>query len=115
MTDPGAYSTSPPGGPLTGVVRGRGRHDDDGVVGLMQQGVRHAAQRTAEAPQAAGADDDLVGLALPREVSEAFGDRTLENDAFRTGRVQRDELADELASDLVVRATHRQSLRKWLR
>ena len=100
--------------PLTGMVGGRGRHDDDWMIGLMQQGVRHAAQRTAEAPQTARANDDLVGLALPREVSEASSHGTLKHHAFRAGSVQRNELADELASDLVVRATHRQSHRKRL-
>ena len=66
--------------PVTGMVGGRGRYDDDGVIGLMQQGVRHAAQRGAEAPQTARADDDLVGArALARARRGALGDRSLEN------------------------------------
>ena len=40
-----------------------GRDDHDGHVRLVQQRVRHTAERGAEGPEAARSDDDLLGAA----------------------------------------------------
>jgi outer membrane protein assembly factor BamB len=50
------------GAPLPGVIGGRRGHDDDRMVGLLEQCVCNAAQRGIEAAEPARADDDLVGL-----------------------------------------------------
>src|SRR5690606_41617971 len=54
-------------------VRRSARHDHDGAVGVLEQGVRDAPERGDEAAEPARADDDLVRIALPRQRREALG------------------------------------------
>jgi len=78
------------------VVRRGGRHDDDRVVGVLEQRVRHAAERGREPAQAARADDDLVGVAVARELRDLLGGRSLEDDRLGGVGVRADERRGEL-------------------
>jgi hypothetical protein len=72
-----------PGG--SDLVAALARHDYHGAVGLVQQGVRHAADRGADPAETTGSHDDLLGVAGLGRSGDRFRGRSLDKVRLDSG------------------------------
>jgi hypothetical protein len=80
-------------------VVGRALRDhDDGTVGMRESGVGDAAECGREAPHAPGADDHLLGVALPGHLDQPVCRRAVDDPGLRVDRGVAGESLDELPS-----------------